>query len=176
MSEKTSQCFVQRQMRGVFQQLARCCRFAGHCLKDNELPPFVGRSLSLYVCVVPFPYQGLLGVSAYLNNFLCLIQFSLFKKIYLFILYKDTTNHRIVSHEFLSIKALFNWDSFISTQLTESQQKKKQKKKKIKIKNKTKKKQNKKTTTWGSMFILRVHGSGSMFPHLEDASLNFRLS
>ena len=78
-SERTSQRFVQRQMRGVFHQLARCCGFAGHCLKENELPPFVGRSLFLYACVVPFSCQRPLGVSAYFNNFLCLIQFYFFK-------------------------------------------------------------------------------------------------
>ena len=82
-SERTSQRFVQRLMHGVFHQLARCCHFAGHCLKENELPPFVGRSLFLYACVVPFSCQRPLGVSAYFNDFLCLIQFF----FYLFIPY-----------------------------------------------------------------------------------------
>ena len=44
-------------------------------LKENELPPFVGRSLFLYACVAPFSCQKPLGVSVYFNNFLFLIQF-----------------------------------------------------------------------------------------------------
>ena len=65
----TSQRFVLRRMHGVFHQLARCCHFAGQCLKENELPPpFVGRSLFLYACIVPFYCQTPLGVFAYFND------------------------------------------------------------------------------------------------------------
>ena len=77
-SERTSQRFVQRRMRGIFHQLARCCHFAGHCLKENQPPPFVGRSLFSYACVIPFSCQKPLGVSAYFNNFSFLIQFNCF--------------------------------------------------------------------------------------------------
>ena len=58
------------------------CHFAGHRWKENELPSLAGRSLFLYVRVAPFSCQRPLGVSAYFNNFLFLIQF---KRFYLFI-------------------------------------------------------------------------------------------
>ena len=77
-SERTSQCFIQRRMRGIFHQLARCCHFTTHCLKENELPPFVGKSLFLYACIAPCSCQRPLGVSEYFDNFLFLIQFFFF--------------------------------------------------------------------------------------------------
>ena len=69
-------------MRGVFHQLARCCHFAGHCPKENELPPFVRSSLFLYACVVLFSSQRPLGVSACFNNFLFFN--SIKKKLFIF--------------------------------------------------------------------------------------------
>ena len=75
-------------MRGVCHQLARCCHFAGHCWKRMSFLLFVGRSIFLYACVAPFSCQRPLGVTAYFNNFLFLIQFNFFL-IYLFI--PDTT-------------------------------------------------------------------------------------
>ena len=58
-SERTSHGFVQRRMRGVFHQLARCCHFAGHCLKKNELPSFVGRVFFFTHASPLFPVRGL---------------------------------------------------------------------------------------------------------------------
>ena len=83
MSERTSQRFVQWRMCGVFHQLARCFPFSGHYLKESEPPPLVRRSLFLYACVIPFSYQRPLGVSAYFNNFLFLIQFKFKKKLFI---------------------------------------------------------------------------------------------
>ena len=76
-------------MHGACHQLARCCHFAGHCLKENELRPLVGRSLFLYACVIPFSCQRPLGVSGYFYNFLFLIQLKFFKN-YLFIPYNSS--------------------------------------------------------------------------------------
>ena len=77
-SERTSQCVVQRRTCGIYHLLTRCCHFAGHCWKESEPPPLVGRSLFLYACVIPFSCQRPLGVSVYSNNFLFLIQFECF--------------------------------------------------------------------------------------------------
>ena len=68
--------------RVASQQLARCCHSAGDCWKKNYLPPFVGRSLFLYACVVPFSCQRPLGVSAYFNHFLFLIQLNFFLNLF----------------------------------------------------------------------------------------------